>query len=300
MTQHLQGMQLRLQGLHERIRQTALVILNQPAAALNYCAQLVDEVQAIESDHNTWANAYFTELRQIFGPNSPAEAQATGMASGVGRWLAQDYIHVLLCGATAAMLLGRHDVARTAALDGLQRCDALQTQPQPPDYGNPEAIKLQTELPTLRMNLLAQLMLAILKQTAGPPENPATAPEAEMWAARTYEHASALAPRLAAINGPAAAQDALLLAAEALTCAASAAPFRNDPAAFLAGLQRTVQFSRANGIALAERYGGRPYADVLGSWLRSAENTTDRTGVARQMINEIADQRIHEMAQHGF
>jgi hypothetical protein len=300
MTAHLREMQLRFTDLHERITATSKTILNQPVAAAASCAQLSQLAAAMDRDHNAWSEAYFTELRQIFGPDSPAEAQAMAMVTGIGRWIAQDRMYLLLCGSTAALLMEHYDQALDAALDGLRRCDELQAQAQGPDLGDPALSKLKTELPRQRMMLLAQVMLTNLKRAAGPPENLDAAAAAESWAVRTHEQALAVGAALAALGDSRGKRIAWLTAAQALTCAASAGLIKSDRDSFIAWMKKAVQFSDAHQVVLGPAARGPSYTDYLRNWVLSAESTMDRTGEADHRANEVAEQVLASMDFEAF
>jgi len=298
MTAHLQEMQLRFTDLHKRIKRAAKTVLNQPAAAAASCAQLFQLAAEMDSDHSAWSNAYFAELRQIFGPNSPAEAQAMVMVTGVGRWIAQDRMYLLLCDSTAALQMEHYDQALASAMDGLRCCDELQAQG--PDLGDPSLIKLKTELPSQRMMLLAQVMLTNLKRAAGPPENLAAATEAETWAVRTHEQALAVGTALAAIGDKRGTRIAWLTAAQALTSAASAALIKRDLDSFIAWMKRAIQFSDTYQVVLGSAARGPSYTTFLRNWVLSAESTMDRTGEADHRVNEIAEQYLASMDLEAF
>jgi hypothetical protein len=300
MTAHLREMQLRFTDLHERITAMSKTILNQPVAAAASCAQLSQLAAAMDRDHNAWSEAYFTELRQIFGPDSPAEAQAMAMVTGIGRWIAQDRMYLLLCGSTAALLMEHYDQALDAALDGLRRCDELQAQAQGPDLGDPALSKLKTELPRQRMMLLAQVMLTNLKRAAGPPENLDAAAAAESWAVRTHEQALAVGAALAALGDSRGKRIAWLTAAQALTCAASVGLIKSDRDSFIAWMKKAVQFSDAHQVVLGPAARGPSYTDYLRNWVLSAESTMDRTGEADHRANEVAEQVLASMDFEAF
>jgi hypothetical protein len=300
MTAHLQEMQLRFTGLHERITQTSKIILNQPVAAAAACAQLLQLAAEMDGDHNAWSNAYFAELRQIFGPNSPAEAQATVMVTGVARWIAQDRMYLLLCGSTAALLMEHYDQALASALDGLRCCDELQAQAQGPDLGDPALSKLKSELPSQRMMLLAQVMLTNLKRAAGPPENLDAATETETWAVRTHEQALAVGTALAAVGDKRGGRIASLTAAQALTCAASASLIKSDRDSFIAWMKKAIQFSDTYQVVLGPAARGPSFTAFLRNWVLSAESTMDRTGEADHRANEIAEQYLAAMDFEAF
>jgi hypothetical protein len=222
------------------------------------------------------------------------------MVTGIGRWIAQDRMYLLLCGSTAALLMEHYDQALDAALDGLRRCDELQAQAQGPDLGDPALSKLKTELPRQRMMLLAQVMLTNLKRAAGPPENLDAAAAAEGWAVRTHEQALAVGAALAALGDSRGKRIAWLTAAQALTCAASAGLIKSDRDSFIAWMKKAVQFSDAHQVVLGPAARGPSYTDYLRNWVLSAESTMDRTGEADHRANEVAEQVLASMDFEAF